>query len=96
MTGYRFQRKLVQVEDAQQAVLHYVRLQETEEVGLAESFGRRLAVTVTANHPVPHFRRSGVDGYALRAADSIGSTPGQPVKLAVTEMIPCGTMPSFP
>lgn len=96
MTGYRFQRKLVQVEDAQQAVLHYVRLQETEEVGLAESFGRRLAVTVTANHPVPHFRRSGVDGYALRAADSIGSTPGQHVKLAVTEMIPCGTMPSLP
>ncbi len=96
MTGYRFQRMLVQVEDAQQAVLHYVRLQETEEVGLAESFGRRLAVTVTANHPVPHFRRSGVDGYALRAADSIGSAPGRPVKLAVTEMIPCGTMPALP
>nr|WP_091175520.1 gephyrin-like molybdotransferase Glp [Paenibacillus sp. 1_12] len=96
MTGYRFQRKLVQVEDAQQAILHYVRLQETEEVALAESFGRRLAMTVTADHPVPHFRRSGVDGYALRAADSIGSGPDRPIKLTVTEWIPCGTMPSLP
>jgi molybdopterin molybdotransferase len=94
VSGFRFQRKLVQVEEAQQAVLHYVRLQETEEVALADSFGRRLAMTVTANHPVPHFRRSGVDGYAMCAADSIGAASERSVTLEVTEMIPCGTLPS--
>jgi molybdopterin molybdotransferase len=94
VSSFRFQRKLVQVEEAQQAVLHYVRLQETEEVALADSFGRRLAITVTANHPVPHFRRSGVDGYALRASDSKGASAEQVVKLDVTEMIPCGSIPS--
>jgi molybdopterin molybdotransferase len=83
VSSFRFQRKLVQVEEAQQAVLHYVRLQETEEVALADSFGRRLAITVTANHPVPHFRRSGVDGYALRASDSKGASAEQVVKLDV-------------
>jgi molybdopterin molybdotransferase len=93
VSGFRFDRKLIQVEDAQQAVLHYVCLQQTEEVALADSFGRRLAVSVTANHPVPHFRRSGVDGYAVRAADSEEASPERQVTLTVTEMIPCGSIP---
>jgi molybdopterin molybdotransferase len=97
VSRFRFQRKLVQVDEAQEAVLQYVNLQQTEEVALADSFGRRLAITVTANHPVPHFRRSGVDGYALRAADTDSASAGptaRVVELDVTEMIPCGSVPS--
>ncbi|MCR8633250.1 gephyrin-like molybdotransferase Glp [Paenibacillus radicis (ex Xue et al. 2023)] len=93
MSGYRFQRKLIKVEDAQQAVLHHVRLQEREEVLLEESFGRRLAESVCASHPVPHFRRSGVDGYAVRAEDSYQASPENAVTLEVTETIPCGVIP---
>ncbi|PZE21186.1 gephyrin-like molybdotransferase Glp [Paenibacillus xerothermodurans] len=94
MSGFRFQRKLVQVEEAQQAVLRYARLQAAERVPLAESFGRRLAEPVAASHPVPHFRRSGVDGYAVYAADSVDASPDRSVSLQVTEMIPAGSMPS--
>jgi molybdopterin molybdotransferase len=82
------------VEDAQQAVLHYARLQETEEVPLEQSFGRRLAESVAASHPVPHFRRSGVDGYAVHAEDSAAALPERPVTLKVTETIPCGAIPA--
>ncbi|NOU93889.1 molybdopterin molybdenumtransferase MoeA [Paenibacillus sp. LMG 31456] len=95
MSGYRFQRKLVKVEDAQQAVLHHVRLQEPEEVPLEESFGRRLAEPVCSSHPVPHFRRSGVDGYAIHAEDSHLASPDHAVTLEVTETIPCGVIPAM-
>ncbi|TDF91864.1 gephyrin-like molybdotransferase Glp [Paenibacillus piri] len=93
MSEYRFQRKLVQVEEAQQTILSYARPLNTEEIALEESFGRRLAEPVAASHPVPHFRRSGVDGYAVHAADSEAASPGQPVALQVTETIPCGAVP---
>ncbi|NHN34584.1 molybdopterin molybdotransferase MoeA [Paenibacillus agricola] len=95
MSRFRFQRKLVQLEEAQQAVLHYINMQKTEDVALADCFGRRLAMTVTANHPVPHFRRSGVDGYALQASGTNGASADQEIKLDVTEMIPCGSIPSM-
>lgn len=93
MSGLRFHRKPLPVDEAQQAALRCVRPMETENVALEQSFGRRLAVPVTAGHPVPHFRRSGVDGYAIRAADSAQAAPDSPARLRVIETIPCGTMP---
>lgn len=94
MSGLRFHRKALQVEEAQQAVLSYTRVLETEHAALAESFGRRLAADVSASHPVPHFRRSGMDGYAIRAADSMEASPERPVPLQVGETIFCGSMPA--
>jgi molybdopterin molybdotransferase len=95
VAGLKFNRKLFQVQEAQQAVLQYVVQQETELVPLIESFGRRLAESVVADHPVPHFRRSGVDGYAICSEDSGGAStaPAEAVKLEVTETIMCGSLP---
>lgn len=89
----RFNRELVGVDAAQKRILEHLVRQPTEEVPLAESIGRRLAEPVIADHPVPHFRRSGVDGYAIIAADSAGAVPGNPVSLSVVENIPSGTVP---
>lgn len=48
---------------------------------------------VFADHPVPHFRRSGVDGYAVRSTDITEATPEAPIILRVIERIPSGTVP---
>ncbi|WP_282939861.1 gephyrin-like molybdotransferase Glp [Paenibacillus sp. RC67] len=93
MSGLKFQRKAITVQEAQQAVLGWVRHQEAEEVPLAECFGRRLAVPVSAEQPVPHFRRSGVDGYAICALDSASVSPDQTVTLEVVEHIYSGDVP---
>jgi molybdopterin molybdotransferase len=64
-----------------------------EHVPLLGSLGRRLAQDVCADQPIPHFSRSGVDGYAVRAQDTVGAEPGRPAVLDVVEAIACGQVP---
>ena len=54
-----------------------------EEVRLAECAWRVAAVAVTSEVDIPPFPRATMDGYALRAADTFGSSPYNPVVLAV-------------
>lgn len=44
-----------------------------EEVGARDALGRVLAENVTAREDVPHFFRSNMDGFAVRAADTAGA-----------------------
>src|SRR5882672_3127764 len=44
-----------------------------ETVPLAQALGRVLAVDLAAETDVPAFDRSGVDGFAVRAADTTGA-----------------------
>ena len=67
-----------------------------EEVPLLGAWGRVLATDVTARINVPPFPRSPYDGYALRAADTLGASEENPVTLALTEELPAGTAPRLP
>ncbi|MDR6554189.1 gephyrin-like molybdotransferase Glp [Paenibacillus qinlingensis] len=91
----RFGRKVISVEEARAELYAYVMPTETETVSLPKSFGRRLANDIYADHAVPHFRRSGVDGYAVRSEDIATATQDSPVVLRVIERIPSGTMPQL-
>jgi molybdopterin molybdotransferase len=91
----KFGRETIQLEEAQARVLATVRLQETEQVPLTAAMGRRLTADICADHPVPHFRRSGVDGYAVRSEDTAGASGAVPVRLEEMETIPCGTVPTM-
>jgi molybdopterin molybdotransferase len=50
----------------------------TERVPLTAADGRVVAETVTAERPVPHYRRAAMDGYAVRAADTFGASDRSP------------------
>lgn len=52
-----------------------------EVVPLAHAVGRRVAATITATFPVPHFRRSTMDGYAVRARATLGASEVLPAIL---------------
>ncbi|WP_337589389.1 gephyrin-like molybdotransferase Glp [Paenibacillus contaminans] len=90
----RFRRKAVQVEEAQRKIIELVRLGESEVVRLEDAFGRRLACDVHAANDMPHFRRSGMDGFAVQAEATAGASPESPVTLEVIENIPCGSRPA--
>jgi molybdenum cofactor synthesis domain-containing protein len=45
----------------------------TERVRLVEAHGRVLAAAATASADVPPFARAAMDGYAVRAADTVGA-----------------------
>ncbi|MCZ8515255.1 molybdopterin molybdotransferase MoeA [Paenibacillus filicis] len=81
------------MEEARRAALNRVRPIETEEIGLMESIGRRLAEEVRTKEPIPHFRRSGMDGFAVRFEDVAHASPSKPVELEIIEQIPCGKEP---
>jgi molybdopterin molybdotransferase len=54
----------------------------TERVSLSAADGRVVAETVTAPNPVPGYDRAAMDGYAVRAEDTFGSTDRSPSVLA--------------
>ncbi len=88
----KFQRTALQVEEAAARILERLQPGRTETVPLAEAWNRYLAEPLAADQPVPHFRRSGMDGYALRAEETAGASEDSPVRLAVTGIIPCGSI----
>jgi putative molybdopterin biosynthesis protein len=67
-----------------------------ETVALAQSLGRVLASDVIAPIDVPPFDRSGVDGFAVRAADTAGASDTAPKRLLLNaEVIACGHPPAL-
>ena len=61
---------MISVAEALARVLAAARPVETEEIGLAQAFGRTLAAPVAASRTQPPFVNSAMDGYALRARDA--------------------------
>jgi putative molybdopterin biosynthesis protein len=67
-----------------------------EVVALDAALGRVLAHDVVAPIDVPPFDRSGVDGFAVRAADTANATDGSPRRLLLNyEVIACGHQPKL-
>ena len=65
-----------------------------ETLPLGEALGRMLAHDVLAPVDAPPFDRSNVDGFALRAADTLGASDTNPKFLALNaEVIACGHSP---
>lgn len=61
-----------------------------EEVPLADVPGRVAARDVTADTPVPDFRRAMMDGYAVRVEDVADASPDEAVELRVTGKVAAG------
>jgi molybdopterin molybdotransferase len=62
----------------------------TESVPLLNARGRVLSRPVAAPHDLPEFDRAVVDGYAVRAADTFGASPGLPAYLTVAGEVVMG------
>jgi putative molybdopterin biosynthesis protein len=68
-----------------------------EIVPLADARGRVLAHDVLAPVDVPGFDRASVDGFAVRAEDTVGATEPEPRLLRLNpEMLTPGTQPQHP
>lgn len=80
MRGFR---RRVGVADALIAALEGLAPLPGEDVPLGECAGRVAAIPVISQVEVPRFARATMDGYALRAADTVGSSPYNPVILTI-------------
>ncbi|MDO7904874.1 molybdopterin molybdotransferase MoeA [Paenibacillus sp. JX-17] len=86
----KFNRKAIQVSEAQKRAHSLVGSARIEKVPIHEANGRFLAEDVFAPHPYPFFRRSGMDGYAIRCEDVEQASSNQVIWLKVIDDIPCG------
>jgi putative molybdopterin biosynthesis protein len=71
---------------------------DPETIPVAEALGRVTAVPIWANLSSPHYHASAMDGYALRAADSIGASETNPLRLTLVEdwQTPDAERPAYP
>jgi len=84
---------LVPLAEAQAVVLDAVRALPAGTVPLGEALGSVVSETVMAREPVPPFANTAMDGYAVRAADTVGASDASPVILSVTATLAAGTAP---
>lgn len=85
---------MLSVDDARERILSSIRECEPEPVTIADCHGLVLAQDVIADAPVPPFRNSAMDGYAVRARDVESATFNDPVKLTVIGNLPAGQEPA--
>jgi molybdopterin molybdotransferase len=65
----------------------------SETIDVSSSLGRVTAEDIRAPHPLPDFRRSTVDGYAVRAKDTYGASDSLPAYLIHAGEVPMGDAP---
>lgn len=84
---------LIPPEEARARILERVKpLGETETIPTIDALGRVLAVDVTSPQVLPEFRRSTVDGYAVRAQDTFGASESLPAYLKLIGEVPMGQL----
>lgn len=82
---------LMPVEEAQQLILENVHALGRRELRpLARTLGTLLGEDVRANHPIPPFTNSSMDGYVVRSHDVVGATSERPVRLKILGVIRAG------
>jgi molybdopterin molybdotransferase len=77
--------KAIEVEAARREILAQVRATASQNVRLGEALGRRLAIDAVADGQFQPFDNSAMDGFAVRAAEVAGATPGSPVSLRIVD-----------
>jgi len=66
-----------------------------ETISVSDSLGRVLFSPVRAGYPLPSFRRSTVDGFAVHAVDTFGASESLPAYLPLIGEVPMGAAPDF-
>lgn len=84
---------LLSVDEARTRILTHFQPIGAETLPLAKCARRVLAVEIRANHDLPSFDNSSMDGFAVIAADLVEAAPASPRALDVVADIPAGTHP---
>lgn len=87
---------MIPLEEAQNLILATVPRLPTAAVPLSEALGLVAAEALAATEPIPPFANTGVDGFAVQAADTAGATAESPVRLRIVDELPAGKAPSVP
>jgi len=82
---------MLSVDEAQARILAHVRRQPAVAVPIPRALGRVLVGELAAPVAIPPWDNAAMDGYAVRAADTVGADE-EPVSLQVLEVIGAGSV----
>jgi len=80
------------VEEALEQILSRATVLESERVEVGAALGRVLAEPIVSRREIPPWSNSSMDGYAIRAGDTLGG----PARLRVVGRVAAGALPSRP
>jgi len=86
---------MISVEEALDKILANVAVLDEEEVPILDSLGQVLASDVASSIDIPPLDNSAMDGYAVRAGDTIGASQRTPRLLRVIDTVAAGAISSF-
>jgi molybdopterin molybdotransferase len=86
--------RMISVEEALDKVLSYVEVLEPERKPILDCLGQVLAEDVYSTMDIPPLDNSAMDGFAVRAEDTLGATESSPRNLAVVGEVAAGSMPT--
>ena len=84
---------LVPLDEARAAVLSKITPLPPIELPLTDAYGCVTAADITATVDLPEFASSAMDGFAVRAADVVDASPGEPAELKVVGRAMIGQRP---
>ena len=86
-----------ELEECLEALLTEIKpVEKTEYVDLTDACDRILSVEIFAEMMIPPYPKSAMDGYAVRAEDTIGADREHPVRLQVVGELFAGDYEQFP
>ncbi len=85
---------MISVEEALEKVLSYVNVLEPEQKPVLDCLGQVLAEDVYSKIDIPPLDNSAMDGFALRAKDTLGASEASPRHLTVVGEVAAGSMPT--
>ena len=81
---------MICVEEAQEIILSHAKVLECEQVSMLEATGRVLAKDIKSDIDISPFDNSGMDGFAVKAANTAGASLEQPAELKIVGGIGAG------
>lgn len=88
--------EMISVEDARARILAFFSRLEPERKPLLESLGQVLAEDIVAPFDLPPLANTGMDGYAVIAADTSGASESSPRQLKVVANLAAGYIHDVP
>jgi molybdopterin molybdotransferase len=85
----------IELEEAIEVITDTINRLDMTKKKINEALGYILAEDLVAQIDQPPFNRSPLDGYALKAVDTIGASKDEPVRLKVVDTVFAGGQPAI-
>ncbi len=82
--------KLISLTEAKKIIFSLIKEEGNELINLDDSLNRVLAEDVIAKIDIPNFKKSAMDGFALKAKDTFNASNNSPKKLTIIDSVTAG------